>query len=70
MVCRQWLRFQKHYTFNVNYEYEIMRVGNSNIALRYDEDINLNIPIQTVRDNFITIARHATAFKEVPLMDT
>ena len=67
------MRFQKHYTFNVNYEYEIMRIEKGNINLRYDEDIHLNISIQTVRDNFIssrTIARHATTFKDVPLMDT
>jgi hypothetical protein len=34
LVCRQWMRFQKHYTFNVNYEYEIMRVEKGNITLR------------------------------------
>ena len=53
MVCRQWLRFQKHYTVSVNYEYEIMRIDKGSITLRYDEDIHLNIPTQMVKDNFI-----------------
>ena len=53
LVCRQWMRFQEHYTFNVNYEYMITPIDKGNINLRYDEDIHLNIPIQMVKDNFI-----------------
>ena len=44
-MCRQWLRFQKHYTFNVNYEHMTMRIDKANINLSYDEDIHLKIPI-------------------------
>ena len=29
LVCRQWMRFQKHYVFYVNYEYEIINVETS-----------------------------------------
>ena len=71
LVCMQWTRFQRHYTVNVNYEYEIMRVEKGGITLRYDEDIHLNIPIQIVRDNFIhNPCKTCRNFKEVPLMDT
>ena len=53
LVCRQWMRFQKHYTFNVIYEYMIMRIEEGSITLSYDENIHLNIPIQMVMDNCI-----------------
>ena len=53
LICRQWVRFQKHYTFNVNYEYMTMSVDKGSITLRYDERIHLQIAIQMVRDNFI-----------------
>jgi hypothetical protein len=32
LVCRQWMRFQKHYVFNVDYEYMIVKTAKDGIT--------------------------------------
>ena len=47
------MRLQKQYTFNVNYEYMIVKTAKDSVTLIYDEGIHLIIPIEMARENFI-----------------
>ena len=40
LVCKQWLKFQKHCNINANYGDMTTRIDKGNIDLIYDNDIH------------------------------